>query len=229
MVIFFDIDDTLVNSESAHLDAIKIVGETDLFKQKSPDHIHCEWLNVTNKYLKLYFENKISLDQQRISRIKELWGNNGLQMSDKQAKKVYQQYHHLYLQSCKAFEDTVSCLQKLMNHKLGIISNGTYPDQIFKLEHNQIAHFFETIIISEKVGFSKPDKDIFQIAASQVGLSTTECIYVGNSYELDYLGSSHSGMKAIWLDRKNTQNNFECEKIHSLVELIYHPYFREEK
>ena len=41
------------------------------------------------------------------------------------------------------------------------------------------------------------------MAALEIGETTSNCIYIGDSYDLDYVGSINSGMKAIWLDRKN--------------------------
>lgn len=227
MVVFFDIDDTLIDSESAHKKAIRdICLEYSVINEihKNTDH---EWFNITNKYLKLYFENKITLNQQRIFRIMEFWNSNGQQITEKQAQILYQRYHHIFLHSCNSFIETISTLEKLQDYKLGIISNGTYSDQIFKLEHNHLAQFFEEIIVSEKVGFSKPDEEIFRIAARQMNVPITDCIYIGNSYDLDYIGSLNSGMKAIWLDRQKTGTNLPCEKIHSLNELVNHPYLRE--
>ena len=226
MVVFFDIDDTLVDSESAHIKSIREICMEYLLIKGNPDQRDREWVNITDKYLKLYFEHKITLEQQRIFRITEFWKSNGKLITEEQAEKVYQQYHNLFLHSCLSFTETISSLQKLKNCKLGIISNGTYSDQIFKLENNHLAHFFEEIIISEKIGFSKPDKEIFLIAARHVGMSPSDCIYVGNSYDIDYLGSLNSGMKAIWLKRGNSENCWPYERIYSLNELASHPYLK---
>jgi len=224
MVIFFDIDDTLVDSELAHKKAIRTVSSEFSLINKISEHIDLEWLSITDKYLKLYFDNQITLCQQRHLRIMEFWNSNGQQITEEQARIIYQRYHLIFLHSCHCFIDTISTLGKLQDYKLGIISNGTYSDQIFKLEHNHLAPFFHKIIVSEKVGFSKPDKEIFRIAARQINLPLSDCIYIGNSYDLDYLASLNSGMKAIWLDRKSTQNDSQSETIHSLIQLVNHPY-----
>ncbi len=226
MVVFFDIDDTLVDSESAHLRAIgKICQEYSLIEEKLQS-VDQAWLNITNKYLKLYFENQVTLDQQRLLRVMEFWDYLGQQIDGQGARMVYQLYHQLFLHSCYAFTDVISSLESLKacRYKLGVISNGTYSDQLFKLKYNHLISFFDAIIISEKIGFSKPDQKIFQIASRQVQSLTSDCIYVGDTFELDYLGSLNAGMKAIWLDRKNANQGFKGEMIHSLHELTGHPY-----
>ena len=145
MVIFFDIDDTLVDSESAHLRAIKeIFSQFSIIKDKSRS-IESEWLNITERYLKLYFEGRITLEQQRILRITEFWKSKGQQIDEEQAGIIYRRYHQFFLQTCKPSSDTIPILAKLKArcYKLGIISNGVYSDQLFKLRNNKLIDCFD--------------------------------------------------------------------------------------
>lgn len=218
MVIFFDIDDTLIDSESAHVHAIKTVGIQDGIACLTEDNC-IEWLAITNKYLKQFFENKLSLEQQRISRIMEFWNLYGKDISETKASKLYKLYHHFFLNSCTVFPDIITTLTDLsIHHKLGIISNGVYSDQIFKLKNNNIIHFFDEIIISQEVGIAKPNKEIFLFASEKVQESPSDCIYVGDSYNIDYRGSSEAGMHGILLDRKNTFSDVK-DKISFLSEI----------
>ncbi|HBL78366.1 MAG TPA: hypothetical protein DD458_24340 [Prolixibacteraceae bacterium] len=219
MMIFFDIDDTLVDSEAAHKIAVKKILE-DYSLKVNPDDIFSEWIDITNRYLKLYFEKKMTLTEQRTSRIKELCKISGREIHDEEALLIYFDYHRHFLQSCVAFPETIPVLEKLKDFKLGIITNGPVSDQINKLKDNHLIRFFDPIIISEEVGFSKPQKEIFDIAAERSNRLLSECIFIGDSYELDYLGGTNAGMKTIWLDRKKSQPKPYCESIQSLHELI---------
>lgn len=228
MILFFDLDDTLVDSELAHKLAIqKIYRENSFPSDMAEDSVVAIWLTITEHFLNLYYENKISLKQQRAFRIIDLWKNLGIEIDEEKALLIYQQYHYHFIHSCNLFPETRSVLEKLTGHHLGIISNGVYTDQITKLRNNQIDHFFKDCIISEKIGFSKPRKEIFDFAAQQVNAPLEKCIYIGNSYELDYIGSLNSGMKAIWLNYKRTEKHPDAENIYTLAELIDHPYLRE--
>jgi putative hydrolase of the HAD superfamily len=108
---------------------------------------------------------------------------------------------------------------ELENHQLGIISNGIYSDQIFKLENNNILRFFKKVIVPENIGYSKPAKEIFSYAAKEFETSLSYCIYIGDSYDIDYLGSENAGMKGVLLDRKKNDQNSKCRKIYSLYQL----------
>jgi putative hydrolase of the HAD superfamily len=222
MTIFFDLDDTLIDSEAAHIWAIEKIWQ-DYFRENTiPEHLSYQWITITDKYLKLYFGKQLSLEEQRIRRIIDLWEAYGRKITPEEAKIVYTQYHEHFLNSCLCFSDTIPALEKLKHFSLGIISNGSYADQIQKLKLNNLLHYFEVIVISEKAGVSKPDKKIFRIACLQANSNLSDCIYVGNSYELDYLGSLNSGMKAIWLDRNSSDNGLSAERIQSLDELANH-------
>jgi len=217
MVIFFDIDDTLIDSESAHNESIRSIWEINGFPLLNEQSIQ-EWSTINNRYFKLYFENKITLEQQRTYRIIEFWESHGKNISEKKAFELYQHYHSIFLNSCQVFPDTINTLDELKDFKLAIISNGTPSDQFFKLEHNNIAHFFDPIIISAEIGISKPSKEIFLYASEKVKTSPSDCIYIGDSYKTDFEGSLNAGMIGILLDRKHEFPDFKF-KISSLKEI----------
>jgi len=217
VVIFFDIDDTLIDSESAHTESIRSIWEINGFPPLSEQSVQ-EWSTINNKYFELYFENKITLEQQRTYRIIEFWKSHGKNISEEEAYELYQHYHYIFLNSCRVFSDTIDTLDELKDFKLAIISNGTPSDQFFKLELNNIAHFFDPIIISEEIGISKPSKEIFLCASQKVQKSPSDCIHVGDSYKIDYEGSLNAGMSGILLDRKLAFKDLNY-KIISLKEL----------
>lgn len=220
MMIFFDIDDTLTDSESAHKQAILNLF-SDYSMKVEPDAVFSKWMEITSKYLTLYFEDKISLEEQRAARIKELFMISGQQIQKKEALIIYADYHRDFLQSCIVFPETIPVLEmlKMNDFRLGIITNGSVADQTEKLRKNKLDEYFDPIIISEEVGFAKPKVEIFLAAAQTAKQPLPECIFVGDSYEYDYLGGVAAGMKTIWLDRKRSMRPPESESIHSLLEL----------
>ncbi|WP_372935727.1 HAD hydrolase-like protein [Mariniphaga sediminis] len=76
MIILFDLDDTLIDSESAHLLA---------FDQMCQEHLKIEnnnaqnWITIKNRNLNLFFEGKISLEEHRLNSIIEFCKNKRLQ------------------------------------------------------------------------------------------------------------------------------------------------------
>ncbi len=207
-MIFFDIDDTLVDSEGSHLSSIHQLALKVGFEEERIDAQLEKWSTITDHFLNEYFQNKISLEQQRSLRIQAFWKLLGTKITSLEAKNIYQDYHSLFLESCVVFADAIPCLDLLKGHPLGIISNGSTPDQLFKLKYNQLLPYFSVIVISDEVGSAKPDSEIFLHAAAQAGLPLSQCAYIGNSYNIDYLGAKHAGMDAYWLDRATSSQAF---------------------
>lgn len=221
MMIFFDVDDTLLDSESAHKVALtKITDEYAL--RVNPDEIFAEWMNLTNHYLNLFFRNMISGTDQQAKRITELFRIAGEKIPEEETKPVYLKYRRYFVKSCRVFPETIPVLERLHECRMGIITNGPVPDQTKKLADNNLIRYFDPIIISEAVGYFKPQKEIFDIAAARVNQPSSDCIFIGDSYENDYMGGKNAGMKAIWLNRKQLPDPDGCESVHSLVELIDH-------
>ena len=86
---------------------------------------------------------------------------------------------------------------------MGVISNW---DQTARglLEHHDLIKYFEHCIISSEVGIDKPDPAIFTLAMQKADAHPQECIYVGDNYYDDALGSRKIGMQTLILNRFGT-------------------------
>lgn len=219
-MIFFDLDDTLLDSESAHKVALeKIVDDYSL--EVVPDEIFQEWIALTDHYLNLYFREVINQSEQREKRIIELFRICGKKIHREKAIPVYLEYHRCFVDSCEVFPETISVLKELQDFRMGIITNGPIVDQTKKLVNNKLIGYFNPVIISEAVGYTKPKREIFDTALRIAGKVPSNCIFVGDSYENDYLGGWGAGMRAIWLNRRGSQPFPGCETIQTLRDLLH--------
>jgi putative hydrolase of the HAD superfamily len=100
-----------------------------------------------------------------------------------------------------AFDQVHSFLEELQRRgiRLGIISNWDHSARDV-LETTQLSPFFEQVIISSEVGVEKPDARIFELALQRAGVLAEECLYVGDNYYDDVVGSSKVGMKAVLIN-----------------------------
>jgi putative hydrolase of the HAD superfamily len=57
--------------------------------------------------------------------------------------------------------------------------------------------FFDDYVFSTDVGLRKPHPKVFKIALSNLGVSASEAIYIGNSLAHDIKGAKGVGMKAV--------------------------------
>jgi|SRR5579872_256435 len=87
------------------------------------------------------------------------------------------------------------------------------------LSHCGIADCFETITDSGIVGFEKPRREIFDTALQAMNAHSSECLYVGDVYSVDYLGATGAGMQAVLFDVAATYETRKVPRVGSLQEL----------
>lgn len=214
-MIYFDIDDTLTDSDYAHKQAIVLLFEKSVKKIENVKAAQESWLAINSYYFALYDSKELSLEEQRQLRLIEFWKQQGYLINKSEANELYKLYNNYFLENCLLFEEVAEALDAISHLPLGIISNGTDHDQIFKLDNNNIKKYFSEIIISETVGTSKPHQGIFNYALAINNRKANECFYIGNSYSIDYIGAKDAGLKSMWINRLNEtrladkENTFE--------------------
>jgi len=203
-MIFFDLDDTLLDHKASEYESVKA------FYKEYKDDIRIKeesfyklWCQTSNKFFNKYLKGEITFEQQRIKRIKEVFEfSNIIKISDEEASLRFNFYLHKYEENWKLFDDVISCLQKLTEYKLGIISNGDFDQQYLKLVKLGINDLFTCIITAGEHGIAKPNIKLFEVACNKVNLLPENCYYIGDNLETDVLPSNKIGMNGIWLNRK---------------------------
>ena len=84
--------------------------------------------------------------------------------------------------------------------RMGVISNWDHSARGL-LERHDLIEFFDHCIISSEVGINKPDPAIFNLAMQKADAAPQECIYVGDNYYDDAVGSRKVGMQTLILNR----------------------------
>ena len=93
---------------------------------------------------------------------------------------------------------TVLCELKA-KYRLGIISNYS-ASMLDYLQEADLTKYFETIVISEIVGFEKPGLQIYECFLQQMQCAASDCLYVGD-HPFDVMGAKHAGMDVVWLNQ----------------------------
>lgn len=93
------------------------------------------------------------------------------------------------------FNNVKEELKKLISegYNLGVISNWD-KTAVPLLEKFELVSYFDDIIISSDVGYEKPNPKIFKIALDQASVLAEDCLYVGDNYYDDGIGSMKIGM-----------------------------------
>ncbi len=107
--------------------------------------------------------------------------------------------------------------------KVAIITNGSTLRQKAKISNTNLNSCFDTVIISEEVGFSKPDKRIFDLALNKLKVQPEDALFVGDDLEKDICGCQNANINGVWFNPRGTKNPTEIKpyaEINSLNSLV---------
>lgn len=110
--------------------------------------------------------------------------------------------------------------------KLALVTNGYTELQSRKIEKAGIGHYFDAVLISEKVGYNKPDRRIFEMALERLDVSADESVFVGDHPVNDIHGAQNAGIRAVWMnpfgetDCGGRTPFMEIKSLHELFALI---------
>ena len=180
MVVFFDLDRTLMDFESAENLGIKAVFE----KYKNEIHMDfdefcIQWKKWAQHFFDKYSAGELTFDEQRKGRIAKVFELNGNPIKSKEElDSRFRLYWSTYEKEYNLFSDALPAL------KAGVTD------------------FFSPIVISSEVGISKPDLKIFQKAMELANSSESETWYIGDSLEHDIVPAKKLGINTLYLNRK---------------------------
>jgi putative hydrolase of the HAD superfamily len=131
------------------------------------------------------------------------------------AETLLDDYRSGFPDACVLFPDAARTLSVLRTSglKLGLITNGSIRMQSRKLQCLALAPMFDTILISDDEGISKPDPQIFHRALERLSVSPARSVFVGDHPEVDVAGARAAGMQAIWRRDPNGPRTIELSDL----------------
>lgn len=111
--------------------------------------------------------------------------------------------HRRELARAVAFPDRHRALLKDLgaHYRMAVVSNFDYtPTALGILREAGIADLFETIVVSDAVGWRKPAPTIFRQTLATMGLEAADALFVGDRIDIDVAGARALRMDAAWLN-----------------------------
>ncbi len=105
--------------------------------------------------------------------------------------------------AAKTFDGVHELLTELSRRcVIGIVTNGHGPTQKRRFQLSGIGSKVDFVVISDEVGFSKPDPRIFEVAVRLSNLpKNAKTLMVGDSLEADVKGGMNAGFDTCWVSR----------------------------
>jgi putative hydrolase of the HAD superfamily len=194
--VFFDVDDTLVDFDTAARAAFHAVfGE-------SADY--AAWITLSRQWYPRH-PKELSWADMRVGRTAAFLQTLGRADDPDgiEARRL-----GMAAAACRLFPDAADCLGALRRsgRELGVITNSESVHQRAKLRAVGLGDAFDAVVISGEVGVAKPERAIFEHACAAVGVAPQAALHVGDRLDLDALGASEAGLRGVWLDRRAEAN-----------------------
>lgn len=214
--VLFDADGTLYDYEKAEAYALEeTFSEYNLPYQKELLDVY---KSINAGYWKAFEQGQIDLKTLRIARFENFFKDQGITTEAGPFSRSY--IHHLS-ESTFLMPGALEILESLSKHTvLAIITNGISEVQRRRFKLSKVLHYFQGIIISEEIGFSKPHKAYFDHACKILGIQDlSKALVVGDSLSSDILGGNNYGLDTCWYNPKGLKEDKAIKPVFTIKEL----------
>ena len=97
-----------------------------------------------------------------------------------------------------ADRETIEALDelRLRGYHIGLASNST-EDVAIVWPETLLAPLFDAAVFSATAGFMKPDRRIYELACTELGVEPTDCLFVGDGANDELAGAQRVGMTPV--------------------------------
>jgi putative hydrolase of the HAD superfamily len=107
-------------------------------------------------------------------------------------------------------EEAFPVITKLKEkYKVGLVTNWEHTPRIYELLRELDAdELFDCVVVSDNVGYAKPDPRVFEPAFNITQVTANEAMYVGDM-NIDIEGALNAGMVPVLIRRIKTNGNWD--------------------
>ncbi len=214
--LLFDADGTLFNYDLAEQIALK----------KSADEIGLTYdENLLQAYKKfngdmwlLFEKGEIKPDELKVKRFSLLLDNYDFDFDPGKLSSIYIEN----LADCSDLIDGAeNIIMQLSNSsKLILITNGLKTVQRKRFNNSSIKKYFLDIIISEEIGYAKPDPKMLEYATSKMeAANKKEMLIIGDSLSSDIKAGNNFGIDTCWYNPSGKSIDQEVEITYEISDL----------
>lgn len=221
--VFFDLDHTLWDYETNSRDTLQELFEQHKLQQRGVmqfEAFHAVFKRVNQELWYLYDHGQIDSTVIREQRFQKIL--DAFQLSDRQlAAQLSKDYISQSPKKGKLLPGAEETLQYLVEaYPLTLVTNGFHDVQHTKLASGNLTHYFRHIVTSERAGYKKPAREIFDFALAANGVSSNEAIMVGDNLLTDIAGAQNASVDAVFFNPDGVAYNQPVKhEIRNLPEL----------
>jgi putative hydrolase of the HAD superfamily len=203
--IFFDMDDTLLDSSGAG-DAAWTAVVAD----------YCPRLGVAPETLRdairtqarVFWEDEAKVGHWRLDLVgaRAIVARNALEslgLPHDHATAIAADYASAASERYQLFDDALETLEWLRaeGYRLGLITNGHREPQRQKIARFALEPYFDVVIVEGEFGAGKPEAAVFRHALQVTGAGPEHAWHIGDNLYADIGGAQAVGIHGVWIHR----------------------------
>jgi YjjG family noncanonical pyrimidine nucleotidase len=214
--ILFDLDGTLFDYDAAEANALKNTFKDFNLPFKSKAIPTYRELNA--RLWKQFEQGTISQQVIKVLRFEQLGEALTIDLDA-------EEFSYKYLLHLSEGTDLIDGARKIIEYlsdkvDLVLITNGLTIVQRPRIKNSGLENYFKEVIISEEVGFAKPDTKIFDITFERLNFPAREdVLIIGDSLSSDIAGGINYGIDTCWYNPSGKDGNADFQCTYTIKEL----------
>lgn len=204
--LFFDLDRTIWDFDRNSKETIKELFEKYEIEKKcrvNYNDFFASYKEINNTLWDLYRRQEITKEVLSVKRFFLTFEHFGLKDGEL-AANFGEDYIKNSPRKTILFPGAVEALEKLSKkYQLHIITNGFEEVQDIKLKVSGLNKYFNKIITSERAGYKKPDRKIFEFALKEAKAKPEESLMIGDDLKVDIIGAKEMDMDQVYCNFEN--------------------------
>jgi YjjG family noncanonical pyrimidine nucleotidase len=200
--IIFDLDNTLLDYDKCELDAMQRTCRDHGLFLDQPEAWESFWHDYRSCSYKYWTDFVNGGNTKSIHEVLRFAFRDALASPDIEHSRLGEAYWAYFCHVIHWENGAEQLLSDIHSrYDLGMITNGISESQRKRLLAGGIHDRFRSIIISDEVGFRKPQREIFELALLELDAKPHEVLFVGDSIEADYQGALRAGVDFCYYNR----------------------------
>ncbi|GIG87080.1 HAD family hydrolase [Plantactinospora endophytica] len=106
------------------------------------------------------------------------------------------------------------------DHRLAVVTNTHQPDLVPNhLTAMGLRPYFDAVVTSVELGWRKPHPRIYAAALDLLGIDAESAVFVGDTYQPDFVGPEQAGMTAYLIDPEHRSAVPDARRLGSILDL----------
>lgn len=213
MVVFIDIDDTLLDFTKCANDAIKsacnkfgVPYTTTLVDTFHPINLDL-WHRLEKK--------EVTKEKLFDTRFQIVFDKLGIKADGIAFETVFRENFHESAILVDGARDLLEYLRS--KYKVYVASNASMHQQTNRMKKAELDGYIDGYFVSEEIGFPKPQKEFFDACFKALpDVKPQDVVMIGDSLSADIKGACEYGLKTIWYNHRNEPtSDVKCDYIVS--------------